>query len=623
MAKYDFGGWASKYNVPCTDGTTIRDGCFSDQNGIQVPLMWMHNHDDINQCIGHAVLEARPEGTYAWGKFNDSPAGEQAKRMIKNGDVNSLSIWANKLKRNAGDIYHGVIKEVSLVIGGADPEARIDSIAHGDMSDSECEIWGFGKPELVHTDVDNEEEKMNKDDEKTQSSSDNSTKTVKDVLETLTEEQKKAVSILVSQVVQDSKDTEKKTDDEVKHSDEGLDPENSENDATTNDDDVNVEGEDEMKHNAFEGTAKENYISHADELQIFKDARKNGSLRDTVYDSRENGVLAHSDVDYGIMAGHTSYENGGGVEYLFPDAQTINTTPEFIKRNTDWVDSVLASTHHTPFSRVKSIFADITEDEARARGYIKGKYKKEEVFTLLKRTTDPQIIYKKQKMDKQDIDDITSFTVVAWIKQEMQMMLREELARAILIGDGRLGSSEDKIQEQYIRPVYNDADLFTIKYAVEIPANATPEVKAKALMKAVIKSRKLYKGSGNPSFYTTEDEVTEMLLLENGIGERIYKTEDEVRTALRAKAVTTVEPMEGQEIEIDEGVSGKKKYPVAGISVNLADYNVGTNGGAKTDFFDDFDIDYNQYKYLYETRCSGALIKPFAAITYYYKEVAA
>ena len=595
MADYDFGGWASKYNVPCTDGTTIREGCFDDQNGVQVPLMWMHNHNDISQCIGHAVLEARPEGTYAWGKFNDSPAGEQAKRLIKNGDVDSLSIWANKLKRNAGDIYHGVIKEVSLVIGGADPEARIDAIAHGDMSDSECEIWGFGKPELVHADTKEEGEKMAENAKKSTDES----KTVKDVLDTLNDDQKKAVAILIEQVVKDSKDTKDSNDDN---------------------NDTDAKGEESMKHNVFEGSANQEYISHADELQLFKDAKRMGSLRDAVNESRENGVLAHTDSDYGIMAGHTTYKNGGGVDYLFPDAQTINTTPEFIKRNTDWVDSVLASTHHTPFSRVKSIFADITEDEARARGYIKGKYKKEEVFSLLKRTTDPQTIYKKQKMDKDDIEDITSFDVVAWIKQEMQMMLREEIARAILIGDGRLASSDDKIKEQYIRPVYNDDDLYTIKYAVDVPKDATPEIKAKALMKAVIKSRKLYKGSGNPTFYTTEDEVTEMLLLENGIGERMYKTEDEVRTALRAKAVTTVEPMEGQEIEIDEGSGTKKKYPVAGISVNLADYNVGTNGGAKTDFFDDFDIDYNQYKYLYETRMSGALIKPFAAITYYYKE---
>lgn len=610
----DFGGWASKYNVPCSDGTVIREGCFASQNGEKVPLMWMHNHGDISQCIGHAFLYAKPEGIYVKGKFNDSPAGQQAKTLIKNGDVDSLSIWANKLTRNAGDIYHGVIKEVSLVIGGADPEARIDSIAHGEMSDSECEIWGFGAPELIHSDSDNEEEKMNKDDNKSQSSSESSEKTVKDVLETLTDDQKKAVAILIDQVLKDSKNTEKKTDEGVKHSDD-VDSENS--------DDVNEEGEDGMKHNAFEGTATKNYISHADEMQIFKDAKSMGSLRDAVNNSRENGVLAHGDADYGIMAGHTSYDNGGGVELLFPDAQTINTTPDFIKRNTDWVDSVLASTHRTPFSRVKSIFADITEDDARARGYIKGKYKKEEVFTLLKRTTDPQTIYKKQKMDKQDIDDITSFAVVAWIKQEMQLMLREEIARAILIGDGRSTASDDKIQELHIRPVYNDADLFTIKYPVEVAGDATPDVKAKALMKAVIKSRKLYKGSGNPSFYSTEDEVTEMLLLENGIGERMYKTDDEVRTALRAKEVVTVEPMEGLQIEIDEGSSGKKKYPVAGISTNLIDYNLGTNGGAKTDFFDDFDIDYNQYKYLYETRISGALIKPFAAITYYYKTVTA
>lgn len=599
-SSYDFGGWASKYNIPCSDGTTIKTGCFGDQNGVQVPLMWMHNHDDISQCIGHAILEVKPEGIYAHGKFNDSPAGQQAKRLLKNGDVDSLSIWANKLKKNAGDIYHGVIREVSLVIGGADPEARIDMIAHGELGDSECEIWGFGKPELVHSD---EGEKMDTNEQN--KPTENSNKTVKEIIDGLSEDQKKAVGVLVEEILKNEENSKK---------DEDL------TDDKTTDNVKNDKGEDTMKHNVFDNTANRDYISHADELQLFKDAKKMGSLRDAVAESRESGVLAHADTDYGIMAGHTSYENGGGVDYLFPDAQTINPTPEFIKRNTDWVDGVLSATHHTPFSRVKSIFADITEDEARAKGYIKGKYKKEEVFTLLKRTTDPQTIYKKQKMDKDDIDDITSFQVVAWIKAEMQMMLREEIARAILIGDGRLSSSDDKIKEQYIRPVYNDADLFTVKYAVEVPAGATADVKAKALIKAIIKSRKLYKGSGNPSFYTTEDELTEMLLLENGIGERLYKTDDEVRTAIRAKAVVTVEPMEGKTVEIEEK-DGKKTYELAGVSVNLADYNIGTNGGAKTDFFDDFDIDYNQYKYLYETRMSGALIKPFSAITYYYKEI--
>ena len=609
MPRFDFGGWVSKYNVRCTDGTTIRPGCFAAQNGEQVPLMWMHNHDEIGQCIGHAILEHRDEGIYAWGKLNDGDGGRQAKAMLANGDINSLSLWANQLQRgakDASDIMHGVIKEISMVISGADPQATIDCVlAHGELSETEAEIWGFGRPELCHSDDDGPKpkEEKNMDDDKNKEQEKKKDLTVGEVLATLNEDQKKAVSILLDEMQKRSDNEEKKSEDK--------------------------EGKDDMKHNVFDNDApRGSYISHDDMMKIFKDAKKVGSLKEAFLENRESGVLAHDDMnetsDYGIMAGHTNYtvgdtpEGGLGMDYLFPEAKAINNIPEFIKRNTDWVDEVLSDVHRTPYARVKSVFADITEDEARAKGYIKGKYKKEEVFSLLKRVTEPQTIYKKQKMDKQDIDDITDFSVVTWIKAEMQLMLREEIARAILIGDGRLKSDDDKIQEDHIRPVYNDEDLFTVKYAVEISANADDDEKAKALERAVIKSRKLYKGSGNPKFYTTEDEITSMLLRENGIGDRIYKTEEELRTVLRVKGIRTVEPMEGLQIGITEG-GVTTQYPVAGTLVNLADYNVGTNGGAKTDFFDDFDIDYNQYKYLYETRLSGAMIKPFAAITYYYK----
>lgn len=610
MPKFDFGGWVSKYGVKCSDDTTIKNGCFSQQDGEQVPLMWMHNHTEIGQCIGHAILEHRPEGIYAWGKFNDGDGGRQAKAMMANNDVNSLSLWANQLVRNAGDIMHGVIKEVSLVIGGADPEAKIDCVlAHGELSETEAEIWGFGRPELVHSDDEGPKPKdKNTKDDNTKKPEDDKTTgtTVGEELKSLTDNQKKAVSILIDEILKSQGGNAKK------------------------DEDDNNKGDKEVKHNVFEGEKPATFISHDDMVQVFKDAKKAGSLKDAFEAARESGVLAHADgddSDYGIMAGHTNYSVGDtpagglGMDYLFPEAKTLNNIPEFIKRNTDWVDGVLSAVHRTPYARVKSVFADITEDEARAKGYIKGRYKKEEVFSLLKRTTDPQTIYKKQKMDKQDIDDITDFSVVAWIKAEMQLMLREEIARAILIGDGRLASSDDKIQESHIRPVFNDEDLFTIKFAVEIPTGASDDVKAKALERAIIKSRKLYKGSGNPTLYTTEDEVTNMLLRENQIGDKVYKTEEEVRTALRVKNIVTVEPMEGLTVPITNGNS-TSNYPVAGVSVNLVDYNIGTNGGAKTDFFDDFDIDYNQYKYLYETRLSGAMIKPFAAITYYYKEVA-
>ena len=612
--KYDFAGWATKNNIRCSDGRTIRANAFAAQDGTQVPLVWMHNHNDVNEVLGHADLENRPEGVYAYCSFNGTEGAQNARELVKHGDICALSIWANQLQQNGGDVVHGEIKEVSLVLAGANRGAVIDAVmSHGELSDEEAEMRfvGFGDLELAH--ADSEGEDMDDNNSKENSSY----KTVGEVYESMTDEQKKVVAIIADQVAKDTKDklSGKKSDTDK------ADDEDSENE---DDNDSRKEGN-EMKHNVFEGATPQDVLSHDDMKQIFSDAKKMGSLKAAVDESRESGALAHADVPTGGMTVATGSQTYGfnDPEFLFPDAKAINTTPDFIKRDTNWVDEVMAGTHHTPFSHVKSIFADITEDQARAKGYIKGKLKKEEVFSLLKRTTDPQTIYKKQKMDKDDIDDITDFNVVTWIKAEMQMMLREETARAILIGDGRLTSDDDKIKEDHIRPVFNDADLFTVKVAVEVPANASEDVKAKALIRAAIKARKLYKGSGNPTFYSTEDELTNMLLLENGIGERLYKSEAEVATAIRAKKITTVEPMEGLEIEIDEGVGVKKKYPVAGTMVNLADYNIGTNGGAKTDFFDDFDIDYNQYKYLYETRMSGALIKPFSAITFYYKTTAA
>lgn len=611
MKKYDFSGWATKNDIRCSDGRTIRRGAFAAQDGAKVPLVWNHRHDSESEVLGHAILENRDNGVYAYCSFNGTDAGQTAKELVQHGDICALSIYANQLKQNAGDVVHGIIREVSLVLAGANKGAIIDSVLeHGELSDDSAEIMFIGYDDiLVHsTDVEDEKEdkkminKKNYDPEEDDEDYNEESeakkpvkkggKTVGDVLDTLSEDQKKAVAILV---------------DEVLKSEKGSGSKNNDNDE-----------EEDMKHNVFDGDREQGYLSHSEMKEIFSNAKRAGSLKAAVADSMESGALAHALTN---DDGSSQAYGMTNVDYLFPDAKTIDNTPAFIKRETDWVDEVMSQTHHTPFSRVKSVFADITEDQARAKGYIKGKLKKEEVFSLLKRTTEPQTIYKKQKMDKDDIDDITDFSVVAWLKTEMQLMLREETARAILIGDGRLASDDDKIKEDHIRPVYNDADLYTVKYAVEIPANASDEVKAKALMKAAIKARKLYKGSGNPTFFTNEDELTNMLLIENGIGERMYKSEAEVATALRAKKTTSVELMEGLEVEITEG-SSKTKYPVAAISVNLADYNIGTNGGAKTDFFDDFDIDYNQYKYLYETRMSGALIKPYSAITFYYKETA-
>ena len=594
---WDFAGWAAKYDVLCTDGTTIKPGFGASQKGAKVPLMWNHNHESIGEVLGHAILDPRPEGIYCYAYCNKSEEGQKAKECVGNGDIDAFSIWANSLKRKAGDIYHGMIREVSLVMSGADKTALIDTIvAHGEQSEEEAEIMFLGgyAEMIMHSDSEDEGDEDMEDDKNSGSG-----KTVADVLKTFNEEQKKAMAIVIAQILQDQK----------KGDSNPAPAEKKDN-----------KEEEEVKHNVFSQNAQgatQNFISHDDLKTILKDAKKLGSLKEAWRENLESGVLAHADgdasaagIDYGIT----------NLDYLFPDARTIEARPDFIKRDTSWVDGVLASTHHTPFSRVKSIHADITEDKARALGYMKGKYKKEEVFSLLKRVTEPQTIIKKQRFDKDDIEDITDIDVIAWVKAEMQMMLREEAARAILIGDGRPADDDDKIKEDRIRPVFNDADLYTVKYAVEIPQNATDEDKAKALIKALIKARKLYKGSGNPKFYTTQDELTNALILEDGIGHRLYKSEAEVATAMRVSAVIDVEVMDGLTIEIDENGT-KKRYPVAGTEVNLADYNVGTNKGAKTDFFDDFDLDYNQYKYLYETRMSGALIKPFSAITFYYKVV--
>lgn len=653
---YDFAGWATRCDIKCSDGRTIRRGAFSADNGKRVPLVWMHNHKDVNQVLGHADLEEQSNGDmYAYCSFNGTAAGQNAKECVEHGDVVALSIYANELRQKGGDVLHGAIKEVSVVLAGANRGAVIDSVlTHGELSEEEAEIRFVGYGDiLVHKDDDedeDEDEEQDEDEDEEQEEKeteeeqeeesddseeeekeekpvkhadegeDSDDETVADVMATLNAKQKKAVAIIISQITSGNKGEKNLShaDDQNETTEDGETVEDVYNTLTEKQKKVvaflvdqatnKSEGGSEMKHNVFEGAQPQNTLSHDDFMEIAKVGRQMGSLKAAFEAAEEEGFLEHADGDYGVV----------NLEYLFPEAKTINTTPEFIKRDMDWVQKVLGATHHTPFSRVKSIFADITEDDARARGYIKGKLKKEEVFSLLKRTTDPQTIYKKQKLDKDDIDDITDMNIVAWIKSEMQMMLKEEIARAILIGDGRLASSDDKIQESHIRPVYNDADLYCVKIPVEVPANATEDDIAKALIKAMVKSRKQYKGSGNPSFFTTEDYLTSALLLEDQIGHILYDSEAKVATAMRVKEIVPVEVMEGKTIEIDEE-GAKKTYPLIGTYVNLSDYNVGTNGGAKTDFFDDFDIDFNQYKYLYETRMSGALIKPFSAVTFYLK----
>lgn len=561
---YDFSGWATKNDILCSDGRTIRKDAFKDNDGKTVPLVWNHSHNDPNNVLGHCVLENRDEGVYTYGTFNDTEQGKNAKSLVEHGDVTALSIWANKLKQNRGDVLHGDIKEVSLVLAGANIGACIDSvIRHGEESEEEAVIYSGEDIVLAHTDTTTKSE--NKEEDKPMAGT--KEKTVKDVFDTLNEEQKKVVYALIGQAL------------ESNGADEEDDMEHSES-----------EGGNEMKHNVFDQDEMNgnDTLSHAEMETIIADGKRFGSMKES--------FLAHAE-EYGIKS----------IDYLFPEPKTLNNPPEFIKRDMGWVSKVMGTVHHTPFSRIKSMFADITEDEARAKGYIKGKLKKEEVFSLLKRTTTPTTIYKKQKMDRDDVIDITDFDVIAWLKSEMRMMLDEEIARAILIGDGRLSSSDDKINESNIRPVVSDDDLYTIKSKVTVAANATGADKAKAFIDQVIRSRKEYKGSGNPTLFTTEDMVTECLLLEDKIGHKLYKTEAELATTMRVKEIVTVEVM--------EGLKDKNSKEVAGIVVNLADYNVGADKGGAVNMFDDFDIDYNQQKYLIETRCSGALVKPYSAIT--------
>ena len=654
---YDFAGWATKNNIRCSDGRTIMHGAFSADNGKRVPLVWNHQHDNVRNVLGHADLEERPEGVYAYCSFNNTEHGQDAKDCVKHGDIVALSIYANQLKQNGANVIHGAIREVSLVLAGANRGAVIDSVLeHGELSDDSAEISfvGYGDIEIHHSDLDEQdddyedeeldsyqeddeaEENEEDDDENLQHADNGEAKkeekkddgeTVADVMNTLTDKQRKAVAIIIEQAIADSKG-----DNSMSHAD-GDAQNDAENDDETVEDVYNTlnekqkkvvnfligealknkdsEGGSEMKHNVFEGSENvQNTISHAEIHEICRVGKQMGSLKAAVDQAYEEGVLEHAEGDYGI----------NNIDYLFPDAKAMTTEPELIKRDMGWVDDVFNGVHRTPFKRVKSVFADITEDEARAKGYIKGKFKKEEVFTLLKRTTDPQTIYKKQKLDKDDLEDLEdNFNVLPWIKNEMNMMFREEVARAILIGDGRPSSSDDKIQENHIRPIYNDEDLFTVKVPVEVKTGATEDDIARALIKAMVKARKQYKGTGNPTFFTTEDYLTDCLLIENTLGERLYKSEAEVATAMRASKITTVEPMENKTISItNEGRS--TSYPLMGVLVNLTDYNVGAKNGGKTDFFEDFDIDFNQQKYLYEARMSGALKKPFSAISFYLVE---
>lgn len=582
MAKkfdYDFSGYATKANTLCYDGLTIAPDAFKGDDGRKVPVVWNHDHSDPEHVLGHALLQNRKDGVYAYVKMNDSPSGQSALEAVRSGDIDAMSIFANGLKKAGNTVMHGVIRELSLVLAGCNPGALIDEIVEhsADYNAEEGEeafIYTDGGLSLKHgLDPDGnplgeeDDENMHSEDEDKEKSNENpeDKETVKEVFDSLTEKQKNVVYAIVGMVTDGKK---------------GADNKETDNDK-----------EDEtVKRNVFDNEKEHGVLKHSiDEINAaMADGKRCGSMKDAF-------------IQHGIE----------DVEWLFPEDHLLDNPPRIIDNDQTWVGKVMSSVHHIPFSRIKSMSADLTEEDARAKGYIKGNFKKEQVFGLLKRSTSPTTVYKKQKMDRDDIADITSFDVIAWLKQEMRTKLNEELARAYLIGDGRNAASDDKINEGNIRPIYSDDDFYTIKVQAEVATGADTETKIKAAMNASLKARKDYKGSGNPTLFTTEDNLTDMLLLEDKIGHRLYKNEAEVAQALRVKEIVTVPQM--------AGMKGTKGGELFGIVVNLADYTVGADKGGAVNMFDDFDIDYNQQKYLIETRCSGALTVPFSAMAIEYK----
>ena len=581
---YDFSGWATRNDITCSDGLTIRQDAFKDCDGKEVPLVYMHDHENVDNVLGHALLENREDGVYCYGKFNDdTEQGLKAKALVAHGDITSLSIFANQLVKKGSDVLHGAIREVSLVLAGANPGATIDFpvLQHSDGSFEDVEdeaIISYKQPlslgyELSHAADEEEEDEEDSEDP-----------TVEDVMESLDEDQEKLLegmmTLAYDQGYADAKGESGEAE-EPKEGDEEVSQSN-----------INDGGDELMHKNVFEKEDKNLQLQHGMDAEtasaIIADAKSTGSLK--------NSCLAHSVTD---------------VDWLFPEAKSASATPDWIKRDTGWVAGVLNGVHHTPYSRIKSIFADIREDEARAKGYIKDEYKKEEVFSLLKRTTSPQTIYKKQKLDRDDIIDITDFDVVAWIKAEMRMMLDEEIARAIMIGDGRPASSDEKIKEDNVRPIWKDDPLYSVKARVVYAGGADDNAKAQANIKALIKNRKFYKGSGNPTFYTTEDVLADMLLITDTTGRFVYDSVEQIANKIRASKIVTVPVFDNQtRVDATDG----KTYALLGILVNLQDYNVGADKGGAVNMFDDFDIDYNKETYLIETRISGALTVPFSAL---------
>lgn len=582
---YDCSGWATKANVRCYDGLVIAQDAFKECSGKVVPMVYNHDHSNVDNVIGHCLLENRPGGVYCYAKFNDTDTGKTARQCVESGDLSAFSIFANGLKKVGSTVKHGFIREVSLVLAGCNPGALIDEVvkhsADEDYEGGEAFIYNEDGLSLTHgmdpegnpledlthsadngdavTDDKATQEEAKMADEKNM----NKEETVEDVFNTLTEKQKNVVYAIIGSVMPSEKDDDGEEDDTV-------------------------------KQNVFDKDTNATVLKHSIEEinNVVKTAKSHGTMKAAFEDAgMDSDELAHS-ID--------------NIDWLFPEDHLLDTTPRIIDKPDDWVSVVMGAVHHIPFSRFKSMFADLTEEDARAKGYIKGNFKKEEVFGLLRRSTSPTTVYKKQKLDRDDVIDITSFDVVAWLKQEMRLKLNRELALAYLLGDGRLAASEDKIDENCIRPVFNDSDLFTIKVQCKTTGLTTVEDKYKALIKQILRSRKEYRGSGTPTLFTTEDALTEMLLLEDGIGHPLYADEAALARKLRVKNIVTIPEMEGRK--------GAKGGDLVCLIVNLADYTVGADKGGAVSMFDDFDIDFNAQKYLIETRCSGALTTPFSAM---------
>ena len=599
---YDFGGWATKNNIKCSDGRTILKDAFKQNDGQKVPLVWNHQHNDPSEVLGHALLENREEGVYAYCKFNNTESGQTAKSLVTNGDVDKLSIYANRLKTHMNNVMHGCIREVSLVLAGANPGAFIDTvISHGEDAEAEEEgiIYTDEHIETIeHSDdesdkkgeTDMEDENKKVDEEK---KDENNEKTIQEVFETLNEEQKNAVYAIVGQALEHSDDSEDESKDDSKDESED-DSENKDNDSEDNSENNNDEGEEDMKHNVFDNDKNNDEVLQHSEIlaSAIQDAKKYGSLKESVIE-------------------HAAINNITDIGKLFPDATALNKEPIMIEKDQTWVGKIINTIKHTPFSRVKVTMGKMTEPQARAKGYIKGNKKTNIQMAALNRIVTPTTVYIKNEIDRDDVIDITDFDVVAWQKREMRKELDKELALAALLGDGRDISDNDKINEQNIIPIIKDVDTFTIKYTITEGVDykqannsaSNNDSFTKGIIRAAIRSRKEYKGSGSPTFFTTEDYLTDMLLIEDQNGRRIYESLAQLALALRVKEIVTIPEME-QEAYKD----------IVGVIVNMADYTMGADKGGSVNMFDDFDIDYNQMKYLMETRCSGALTVPYSAI---------